>query len=485
MRQLGRKLDRRPIEGTINEEQRVSTWCARLMRVGASVIGSCGVSLILLGPIAATASTVDLRSLVGNFDQSSWGQSNTTLYAQSLVADGTTLEEVRFSATCDSGTPILFQLLITGARADAGGGLGLAPNFADIRFSSGSLSIPSGAGTVEVTVTPNLPVTVTETLFVVLDTFSYPTSGVGTVRATAYGAAIDPYPAGEFVFLNTLGTEPDLQALDSETWSHRSLDNEDLAVLAIFASSVCGNSVIESGEQCDDGNTANGDCCSSTCQYEGGGSPCDDATVCNGNETCDGAGSCLPGTPLDCDDGDACTADSCDPVGGCINDDAPATGCLTGGKSLMLIKQNASDHGKDKLLWKWIKGAQLSQMDLADPQDTTVYALCVYAGTANALIADAALPPGTSGWSPIGTKGYKFKGTSPDGLSLALLKGGAAGKSKALAKGKGATLPDPMLPLDYPVTVQLKKDGSSLCLESTFTSANEKKNTDTQFKAKK
>jgi cysteine-rich repeat protein len=31
---------------------------------------------------------------------------------------------------------------------------------------------------------------------------------------------------------------------------------------------VCGNNIIESGEQCDDGNTTNGDGCSSTCQLE-------------------------------------------------------------------------------------------------------------------------------------------------------------------------------------------------------------------------
>jgi cysteine-rich repeat protein len=31
---------------------------------------------------------------------------------------------------------------------------------------------------------------------------------------------------------------------------------------------ICGNSVIEAGEACDDGNTANGDGCSSTCQIE-------------------------------------------------------------------------------------------------------------------------------------------------------------------------------------------------------------------------
>jgi cysteine-rich repeat protein len=31
---------------------------------------------------------------------------------------------------------------------------------------------------------------------------------------------------------------------------------------------VCGNNIIEAGEECDDGNTANGDGCSSTCQTE-------------------------------------------------------------------------------------------------------------------------------------------------------------------------------------------------------------------------
>ena len=37
--------------------------------------------------------------------------------------------------------------------------------------------------------------------------------------------------------------------------------------------SQCGNGVIDSGESCDDGNTANGDGCSSTCLVEGNGDP--------------------------------------------------------------------------------------------------------------------------------------------------------------------------------------------------------------------
>ncbi len=43
---------------------------------------------------------------------------------------------------------------------------------------------------------------------------------------------------------------------------------------------------------------------------------CDDGDVCNGAETC-GGGICRAGTRLVCDDGVACTADTCDPVAGC------------------------------------------------------------------------------------------------------------------------------------------------------------------------
>ena len=40
---------------------------------------------------------------------------------------------------------------------------------------------------------------------------------------------------------------------------------------------------------------------------------CDDAAFCNGAETCDlGTGECVPGTPVDVDDGVSCTDDSCD-----------------------------------------------------------------------------------------------------------------------------------------------------------------------------
>lgn len=43
---------------------------------------------------------------------------------------------------------------------------------------------------------------------------------------------------------------------------------------------------------------------------------CVDSDVCNGTETCVG-GFCQPGTPLDCNDGNTATTDTCDATAGC------------------------------------------------------------------------------------------------------------------------------------------------------------------------
>jgi len=53
---------------------------------------------------------------------------------------------------------------------------------------------------------------------------------------------------------------------------------------------VCGNGVFESGEQCDDGNTLAGDCCSATCQFESAATECRPATgTCDVADFCTGA----------------------------------------------------------------------------------------------------------------------------------------------------------------------------------------------------
>lgn len=58
------------------------------------------------------------------------------------------------------------------------------------------------------------------------------------------------------------------------------------------------------------------------------GTSCANADACDGAETCT-SGQCLPGAPLDCDDGLVCTADACDALTGCAHtpiscDDADA-----------------------------------------------------------------------------------------------------------------------------------------------------------------
>ena len=73
---------------------------------------------------------------------------------------------------------------------------------------------------------------------------------------------------------------------------------------------------------CDDGNPCTADSCNAIagCQYVAAtdGTPCPDGTACNGAETCL-SGACVPGIPLNCDDLNPCTTDSCDPALGCLN----------------------------------------------------------------------------------------------------------------------------------------------------------------------
>jgi hypothetical protein len=71
---------------------------------------------------------------------------------------------------------------------------------------------------------------------------------------------------------------------------------------------------------CNDGNRCTDDFCDPVagCQTTPAENetPCDDNDVCNGSETCQ-AGTCTPGTRLACNDGNPCTADGCNPLFGC------------------------------------------------------------------------------------------------------------------------------------------------------------------------
>lgn len=78
---------------------------------------------------------------------------------------------------------------------------------------------------------------------------------------------------------------------------------------------------------CDDKNVCTADTCDQHkgCTHVAQAGACDDGSVCTNAEQCDG-GACHGGTPKDCADSDPCTADSCDAKTGCAH--AAASGAL-------------------------------------------------------------------------------------------------------------------------------------------------------------
>jgi len=109
-------------------------------------------------------------------------------------------------------------------------------------------------------------------------------------------------------------------------------DDEDLCTENdIWVAGVCtGGTPVD----CDDGNQ----CTLDSCDPEEGcknvpqdGLPCDDGDACTVGDEC-AAGVCTGGTLVDCDDFNPCTDDSCDPATGCINVPAPEGTQCDGGE---------------------------------------------------------------------------------------------------------------------------------------------------------
>jgi hypothetical protein len=138
--------------------------------------------------------------------------------------------------------------------------------------------------------------------------------------------------------------------------------------------------------------------------------------------------------------------------GACPGQSDPA--CLTGfDKGFLLVKEAPA--GKEKLVAKLLKGPAATQSDLGNPLGSggTAYGLCVYDQTgflAGEFEVDRAGAScgGLPCWSAIGDdppdgKGYKYKDEAgdADGVRKVLYKGGDAGKSKVILKGKGSGLP--------------------------------------------
>ena len=81
---------------------------------------------------------------------------------------------------------------------------------------------------------------------------------------------------------------------------------------------------------CNDGNTCTTDSCdpkTGTCTFVAAPGPCDGGDKCTSGDTCT-AGKCVTGKVAACDDGSACTSDSCDPATGKCSFTAAADGLV-------------------------------------------------------------------------------------------------------------------------------------------------------------
>jgi cysteine-rich repeat protein len=242
----------------------------------------------------------------------------------------------------------------------------------------------------------------------------------------------------------------------------------------------CGSATIDLSEECDDGNLANADGCSALCEVEQcwtcanepsvctpvpGGS-CNDGTVCTTGDTCAADGSC-DGTPVTCE---PCFA--CDATLGCLLQPRPVCKfSLAPDRSLMLLKNPAGDR-YDRFFWRWNKGATTTAAELGSPPGGDDVTMCIYdESTPTPALLFRATMPGGSGWTADGS-GFEYESGdgTPEGMTSAQLKSGAAEKAKARVKGKGAHLSDrphglPAFPLPLPLRVQLHGE-NGLCLQT-------------------
>jgi len=292
---------------------------------------------------------------------------------------------------------------------------------------------------------------------------------------------------------------------------------------------VCGDGVLDEGEQCDDGNLDDDDCCSATCMLLSSDThTCDDGEYCTIRYFCTD-GSCLQ-QPRDCSDGNPCTIDYCDEqlnacvhydrngivcddgvfcthpdrcsagvCGGpprncsdgnacissiCNEDEAtcvpgaaqPLDSCRSAGKSKFFLR-----HGRKPtqtaMKWDWTRGEATYAEDFDDPGSDTNYSLCLFDDTGS-LVSAFHVPSvsrcnGYRCWQSKGegrTWIYRHRAAIPNGVTNARLSSGIAGRAKMSVKGKGALLENPPLPLapNASLRLQLRNDRNEHCWESVL-----------------
>ncbi len=145
-------------------------------------------------------------------------------------------------------------------------------------------------------------------------------------------------------------------------------------------------------------------------------------------------------------------------------------------RSFLRIRDSSFDD-RDSISWALTSGEATIPGDFGDSSDEDDYTLCVYDQASDGtdrLIFSANAPAATQcGRRACWTSGSNGKLTfrnargEPCGLTDMQLTAGEAGKTKIEARGKGARLSLPALPLNPPVRVQLRRAGG-LCWQTTL-----------------
>ena len=161
----------------------------------------------------------------------------------------------------------------------------------------------------------------------------------------------------------------------------------------------------------------------------------------------------------------------------------PQADCRTEAKGKLLLKQAGGK--KNKIVWKWTGSAGIDPGTLPDPTDDADYALCLYQDVTGVRFAEVIIPADGTKWAQR-KKGdglqYKDKETTAAGVSKVLVKE-AATKATAQVKAQGENVPAILLPVTSPpVVAQLVNGQTGLCWQTTFETADIKKNDAIQLK---
>ena len=152
----------------------------------------------------------------------------------------------------------------------------------------------------------------------VLDTCA-PGSPVGT-DATCDGRDDDCDAFIDEAFTPTCVGTSTLRCVAGSTVTHDCSDSNACTGIESCNAATCVPGVPPT---VDDGNACTADACdphTGVSHTPTPGVSCSDGNPCNGAETCDASAHCASGTPLPLDDGNVCTADVCDPLRGVTHD---------------------------------------------------------------------------------------------------------------------------------------------------------------------